>query len=115
MPPAEPPKPDGTVPRSVLGVWVGGQNNRSDYTFIAVSQGEYQLEHKATPALPAFVEKGWIVGNADQLLLRPVLVDGVRTQERMAGWYRLPNSAGVDLLVITDPLFGELTFVRGDA
>ena len=48
-------------------------------------------------------------------VLRPVLADGVRTRERRAGWYLLPNTAGVELLVVDDPLFGELTFVRGDA
>jgi hypothetical protein len=103
------------VPRAVLGTWVGGQTHRSDYAFIAVSQGEYQLEHTKATAVPAFVEKGWIVGDADELLLRPVLVDGIRSQERTVRWYRLPNTAGVEMLVVTDPVLGELTFVPGDA
>jgi hypothetical protein len=111
---AQPPRPAGSVPRSVLGIWHGGQDNRTDYTFIAASAGEYELDHTATPALPAFVEKGWIVGDADRILLRPVLVDGVRTHERTASWTRLPNSVGIDILVISDPLFGELTYVPAD-
>jgi hypothetical protein len=110
----QPPRPAGGVPRSVLGFWHGGQDNRTDYTFIVASAGEYELDHNATPALPAFVEKGWIVGDAERLLLRPVLVDGVRTQERTATWTRLPNSVGIPILVISDPLFGELTYVPAD-
>ncbi|GIF43492.1 hypothetical protein [Actinoplanes xinjiangensis] len=110
----QPPRPEGTVPRLVLGSWHGGQDNRTDYRFIATSKGQYQLEHKETPAIPAFVEKGWIVGDADEILLRPVLADGVRTQERTASWTRLPNSVGVDILVVSDPLFGELTYVPAD-
>jgi hypothetical protein len=110
----QPARPAGGVPRSILGFWHGGQDNRTDYTFIVASAGEYELDHTATPALPAFVEKGWIVGDAERLLLRPVLVDGVRTQERTATWTRLPNSVGIPILVISDPLFGELTYVPAD-
>jgi hypothetical protein len=103
------------VPEAVLGMWVGGHDDRSDFAFFAGPQGEYQLEHVATPALPAFVERGWIVGDVDELLLRPVQIQGpIETGERVAGWYSLPNSAGVELLVIADPLFGELTYVRGN-
>jgi hypothetical protein len=110
----QPPRPAGSVPRPVLGIWHGGQDNRTDYTFIVVSAGEYELDHAGTPALPAFVEKGWIVGDATRILLRPVLVDGVRTRERVATWNKLPNSVGIDILVISDPLFGELTYVPAD-
>jgi hypothetical protein len=110
----QPPRPAGSVPRPVLGIWHGGQDNRTDYTFIVASAGEYELDHKATPALPAFVEKGWIVGDSGRILLRPVLVDGVRTQERIATWSKLPNSVGIDILVVSDPLFGELTYVPAD-
>jgi hypothetical protein len=110
----EPPKPRGSVPRSALGVWVGGLGTKEDFTLIVVSKEEYQLEHRATPALPAFVEQGWIVGDSDELLLRPVHARGITARERTVGWFRQPNSAGVDLLVINDPVFGELDFVRGN-
>ena len=60
------------------------------------------------------MEKGWIVGDSGRILLRPVLVDGVRTQERIATWSKLPNSVGIDILVVSDPLFGELTYVPAD-
>lgn len=108
------PRPAGSVPRPVLGIWHGGQNNRTDYKFIVSEAGVYVLDHTATRALPAFVEKGWIVGDADRILLRPVQVEGVRTQERVATWTKLPNSLGIDILVIADPLFGELTYVPAD-
>jgi len=112
---AQPPKPAGSVPRSALGIWVGGLGSKEDFTLIVVSKGEYQLEHRATPAIPAFMEQGWVVGDADELLLRPVNAQGVRARERTVSWFRQPNDAGVDLLVINDPVFGELDLVRGDA
>jgi hypothetical protein len=111
----QPPKPDGSVPRGALGVWVGGLGSKEDFTFIVVSKNEYQLEHRATPSIPAFVEQGWIVGDSDQLLLRPVNARGIKARERTVDWFRQPNSAGVDLLVINDPIFGELDFVAGNA
>ena len=83
----QPPRPAGSVPQPVLGIWHGGQDNRT---------------------------KGWIVGDAGRILLRPVLVDGVQTQERVATWSKLPNSVGIDILVVSDPLFGELTYVPAD-
>jgi hypothetical protein len=111
---AEPPKPRGSVPRSALGVWIGGLGTKEDFTLIVVSKKEYQLEHRATPALPAFTEQGWVVGDSDELLLRPVNARGITARERVVSWFRQPNSAGVDLLVINDPVFGELDFVRGN-
>ncbi|MFI5495885.1 hypothetical protein [Actinoplanes sp. NPDC051859] len=112
---AQPPKPQGTVPRGALGIWVGGLGSKSDFTFIVVSKGQYQLEHRATPAIPAFVEQGWVVGDGDELLLRPVNARGINARERTVSWFRQPNSVGLDLLVIGDPVFGELDYVRDDS
>jgi hypothetical protein len=112
---AQPPKPAGSVPRGALGTWVGGLGSKEDFTFIVVSKDEYQLEHRATPAIPEFVEQGWIVGDSGRLLLRPVNAQGIRARERTVSWFRQPNDAGIDLLVINDPVFGELDYVRDSA
>jgi hypothetical protein len=113
--PPQPVKPAGSVPQATLGKWAGGLGSKSDFTLTIVSTDAYQLVHFKTPALPAFVEQGWIVGDSDQLLLRPVRAEGITARERTVSWFRQPNSVGLDLLIVNDPVFGELDLVRDDA
>ena len=96
------------------GSWHCGQDNRTDYTFIVASAGEYELDHKETPALPAFVEKGWIAGHAQP---HPAASGAGRRGSdagTLATWSKLPNSVGINILVVSDLLFGELTYVPAD-
>jgi hypothetical protein len=45
-------------------------------------------------------------------LFRPISVDGpMNRQERVANWQIIPNSV-VDVLVVTDPVYGEFSYVR---
>jgi hypothetical protein len=113
-PEARAQRPDGRPPRGVLGAWQGGPGAAGGYLLKITRTGEYQLEHTKNTGFPAFVEEGYIVGDADELLFRPVVMNGFRSQERVATWASLPNSV-TDLITISDPIFGDFDMVRDDS
>ncbi|HEX8627038.1 MAG TPA: hypothetical protein VF755_02565 [Catenuloplanes sp.] len=111
--PAAPVRPKGSPPAAVLGAWLGGLGPRGDYDLKINKAGVYRLEHLQNTGVPAFVEQGYVVGDAEELLFRPVQAEGVQARERVARWRRQPNSV-IDMLIIHDPVLGELDYVRND-
>jgi hypothetical protein len=111
--PVMPPRPQGKIPKPLIGAWSGGEGGKSGYRLTFFVDSTYELVHERVTAVPAFREVGYCVGGGTSfLLLRPVRVEGpVTRRERMASWSIQPSSV-VDVLTVIDQVDGEFSYVR---
>lgn len=110
--PVTPPRPEGEVPQSLVGVWSGGEGSKSGYRLTFFADSTYELMHERSTAIPMFREVGYCVGDSSRLLLRPIMVEGpVERGERTAHW-SIQQSSVVDVLTVIDQFDGEFSYVR---